>query len=1027
MRHRWWFSIGFLCTVPAAAPATGSAQDSLPPWEGGITASLGQPPRTRWYAGGSFGLDWQGSATGADPIAYGLFGASRNLTNPVVGLAAAAIEGYFGLREGQLDGGIRALLVNTPFRLTLGADFNVLDRRVYPLLGFMMPVRRGGVFGGGSILRAEWSPGDGSAFRVSALIPLFWPAAGRTRPRHDEVSVRPRSTGMVPRPTSGPPLDESFARISVLATRIQRLVVPYIDATGADPVKALAPVVAQLRTLADSAPEGTGLGVEAAVRAYHAEVARAFSMAASGRPLAPGEATPAGEALAARARNDLLIRVLFPYDRLLGQRKTSETLRGLSAHARGNFARDLVSEFPDLTAERQAAALYVFGQLMATMDQMRAAAEEQWHDSRLVWLPLQFGLLPEQHDTQAKIDRILEQGVGQRFTDGNRVLYLINLQFHAEVTRSIFAARSYHVLWIHDFRGRNDEGQPDLNSLHYVVDAYLSALTRRVREYDSVRTLPVYMIFLDEHYYQVNHGRLWLDFLEDPLGSIPKMPDGAEASWARIREAQTELRAAVDSSRLLQAEVRQYGRQWLANLLKVQVNITNPADPSFWGPGILPLIGFPDNATRDHRKIVFYDITEEDPYRGEALYTGMGIGEHYTGPGWEDRAILAQGPAVLTLKEQARRLLRSQGIPEDQIPFPLRPRPRPSNYDVLVDAEIAQQQAAGARDRRAMELHNLTGYQDKPINVARAILYSLMPPGSVIKVPDSLWGNALYAALLTGSAFRGARVLFVAPSLRSAPSPGWPAMGLAHDLFARLIVLQQAFGPELQEAGGLLKTGIYNPSMSVEDVFGRLIAAYRNGLGTPVMRRLYPLDASVDSALVRMVAMAPRPAPGDVSGLGTVDSVRPKLHLKANFFASREGWDKLISSPELAPVYESYMARLLQPDSAGTTAGRDAARALSATSQRLYESFHAQLNQEERERVIYYLLVGSANEDYRSMFMDGEASVLLSGWFGVVSLLDFTLLLNLSVWVDDLELLDTLLPPPSGVQRRLARQLRPML
>ena len=80
------------------------------------------------------------------------------------------------------------------------------------------------------------------------------------------------------------------------------------------------------------------------------------------------------------------------------------------------------------------------------------------------------------------------------------------------------------------------------------------------------------------------------------------------------------------------------------------------------------------------------------------------------------------------------------------------------------------------RNQRAMELHNLTGYQDKPINVARAILYSLMPPGSVIKVPDSLWGSALYAALLTGSAFRGARVLFVAPSLRSAPSSGWPAM-----------------------------------------------------------------------------------------------------------------------------------------------------------------------------------------------------------------------------------------------------------
>jgi len=1026
MRNRWWLLIGFLCPI-LAAPATGSAQDTLPPWEGGVTASLGQPPHTHWYAGGSFGLDWQGSATGTDPVAYGLFGASRNLTNPVVGLAALSIEGYLGLRQSQLDGGVRALLVNTPLRLTIGADYNALDNRVYPLFGFTMPVRRGGVFGGGSVLRAEWSPGDGSAFRVSALVPAFWSAAGRTRPRRDKVSIKPRGTGEIPPPASGPPLDESLTRIAVLASRIQELVVPYIDVSGADPVKAMAPVVAQLRSLADSATPGTGLGVEPTVRAYHAELVRAFSMAAAGRAMAPGETTPDGQALAARARDALLDGVLFPYDRLLGQRKTGETLRGLSAHARGRFAGRLVLEFPDLTPERQAAALYVFGELVTTMDQVRADAEAQWHDSRLVWLPLQFGLLPEDHDTQAELDRILERAVAQPFTDGNRVLYLVNEQFQAEVTRSIFATRDYHVLWIHDFRGRNDEGQPDLNSLHYVVDAYLRALTLRVREYDSVQTLPVYMIFLDEHYYEANHGRLWLDFLENPLGSIPKMPPGAEAAWARIREAQADLQSAVDSSPLLQAEVRQYGRRWLANLIKVQVSITNPADVSFWGPGIVPLLGFPDNVMRDHRKIVFYDISEEDPYRGEALYTGMGIGEHYTGPGWEDRAILAQGPAVLSLKAQARRLLRSQGIPEDQIPWPLRPKPRPSNYDMQVDAEIARQQAAGARDRRAMELHNLTGYQDKPINVARAILYSLMPPGSVIKVPDSLWGSALYAALLTGSAFRGARVLFVAPSLRSAPSSGWPAMGLTHDLFARLIVLQQTFGPEFDEAGGLLKTGIYNPSMSVDDVYGRLIAAYQNGLGTPVMRRLYPLDTAVDSALKQMVSMAPRRAAGDLSGLGTMDSIRPKLHLKANFFASREGWDKLTSSPELAPVYRSYVAQLLQPDTVSTIAGREASRALSATSQRLFESFDAQLSAEERERVVYYLLVGSANEDYRSMFLDGEASVLLSGWFGVVSLLDFTLLLNLSVWVDDLDLLDALLPPPSGIQRRIARQISPLL
>ena len=39
----------------------------------------------------------------------------------------------------------------------------------------------------------------------------------------------------------------------------------------------------------------------------------------------------------------------------------------------------------------------------------------------------------------------------------------------------------------------------------------------------------------------------------------------------------------------------------------------------------------------------------------------MGIGEHYTGAGWEDRASLVQGPVLLQLRNSARRLLLNQG------------------------------------------------------------------------------------------------------------------------------------------------------------------------------------------------------------------------------------------------------------------------------------------------------------------------------------------------------------------------------
>ena len=47
---------------------------------------------------------------------------------------------------------------------------------------------------------------------------------------------------------------------------------------------------------------------------------------------------------------------------------------------------------------------------------------------------------------------------------------------------------------------------------------------------------------------------------------------------------------------------------WLKNRIKVQVNITNPADPSFFSYHVMGILPIPDNIMRDHRKIAFYDV-----------------------------------------------------------------------------------------------------------------------------------------------------------------------------------------------------------------------------------------------------------------------------------------------------------------------------------------------------------------------------------------------------------------------------------
>ncbi len=236
---------------------------------------------------------------------------------------------------------------------------------------------------------------------------------------------------------------------------------------------------------------------------------------------------------------------------------------------------------------------------------------------------------------------------------------------------------------------------------------------------------------------------------------------------------------------MLQAETRQYGDAWLRNRVKVHVNITNRPDPSFWSGGLVSSVfAYPDNVMRDHRKIVFRDVTESDPYRGEALYTGMGVGQQYLGPTWDDRSVKVRGPALLELKRSARDLLLSQGISERELPPPFQ-----------IKSAAAGSGSAGPPatedsiwDSRALQLSNGTGYLPKPLNVGKALLYSLMPKGSVIKIPDSLWNSFLYSGLLVGACLRGATVSIVSPSKVNAPSAAAPTLARGWELMSRLLM-----------------------------------------------------------------------------------------------------------------------------------------------------------------------------------------------------------------------------------------------
>jgi hypothetical protein len=595
-------------------------------------------------------------------------------------------------------------------------------------------------------------------------------------------------------------------------------------------------------------------------------------------------------------------------------------------------------------------------------------------------------------------------------------------QFPFEMTRSVRLAEDYHVLWVHDIRGVNAAGEPDSVS-YELVRSYLLAFTERVRAYDATGKLPMYIILLDQHFFETNKSRLWTRLLEDPLRHKLRLPEKFAAWQREIEHLQGDLREAIEQSLMFQVEKDQYGEKWLRNRIRVQVNITNPADFSFYSTNVVGKFPIADNHMRDHRKIVFYDVTEDDPYRGVAMFTGMGIGEHYTGAGWEDRALMLQGPEALATKNAARFLFRTQGFKDHEIPYPLRSRAKPKSYDAAVAAETKGRSDYSARSC-VLELHNETGFTPKPLNVAKCVLYSLMPSGSVITVPDPLWQSYLYASLIAGSSLRGCRSMVISPSLRAAPSPGALQMARSHGLMKRLVVFSNAMDDYMEREGGILKVGLYAPKQGSE------IAGHFEHGRQPWMRRVYHGNADVMPVAFDAGLHADAGADTPPSTTGDVSLETPKLHLKANLFASRQVWDGLMADPgwdEVLKLYIRYVAGGQRRGHDGKSPARDILEVPEELADRVsdvVDGYYNSLSPDEQRGMISFFTCGSANMDYRSQVMNGEVMVTIGGASALVGAMDFMLLAGRCEWPATPEAVDELVSPPGWWVRTLSSWIK---
>ena len=1004
---------------PAAAEVEPSSSDPLAP-----TKSMGQPPRWKPYGGLYFAFN--DTRREMEPGGAALIGIFKNLKAPTVDILGWSAEAYSGGTGGDFDSGARLYLASPALFLQGGIDYNFRLERSDFILSAGVPVRRGGIFGRGSLLRADWIPGRDQTFNVGFTIPLLQPWAGKTRPNSISFRLPAGKDESKKRPLTDPRVVAAMKDVRDSARWIVGLSTIYIGDDITDPKKDIENTRRQIAKLksdlaaTDSLhPRGHNLADEQ--KAYYGRLATAFGVAAGASDV---DAPAAGDPIAIAAGRAMFDKVILPFDAYCGRYKDRNSLYGFGAAARDEFTSQLESNRA-VPPERRQAVIAVFDAWLGILEKERLRFHNTLEgDSRWEWLSPDLVLRPEDHDTQAEIDAIIEKAVGRAFTRGNAVMMLSASRVPLEVIRMIRQAEDYHVLWIHDFRGWNAAQEPDTLGYEVTVNGYLRALTDRVKEFDRTGKLPVYMMFLDQTYYVANRGALWISLLEDPLGFEVHLPKGHARMEQSVGAAQEELRAAVRSSRLLTAETGSRGEKWLHAYVKVHVNITQPTDLSFrskhlvGGPiGRINLV--PDALMMDHRKISFRDVTELDPAKGEAIYTGTGVGEHYASPTWEDRALMVTGPAILNLKRMARELLISNGFRESEIPAPLRPLPMPAGYDSMVSALAARGATA-----TAMDVHNCVGFSLKEATIVQQLLYSLMPPGSVIYVPDSIWINGLWAAMLTGAALRGCRVYVIAPALANAPSSGMPQMARSQIIFGRFVEIANELRPEMEAAGGDLRAGLYTRTAPVGDLAAKLVEAARGYEKAPFLREEFPLpDTSyrnIENApeIFAREGIAPQKLTPDVVAR------LPKLHRKTQLFVTRETQLALARHPAIRKTFVElmmYVAGLSEAPSEPFLEREDFK--LIAPVLAAYRS----LPQGLRDRSILYMTVGSLNKDPRGMLLDGEVLSVTSGEWSISTYFDFFLLLGSVTWLESQEQFESLWPTYSTWDRRIAHYLRKTL
>jgi len=968
---------------------------------------MGQPPRLRT----AIGLE-TGYAFKRDSGGWRIFG---NVTPrgkfPHLGIDLMSLELGAGRTKDEefVDFGY---FIRVPY-FRLGVEYIVPADDFTGVFTLQYALRRGGIFGGGEELRVDYRT-RGNTLLVGIVLNEPFRKYRKTRPTRKYANI---PQGKTPKPSleiesDGVPdaLEQSLQKIEHSVEWLDRLLTPRF--VRGDVAENAHEYRNHIRM-----PGHTFEGEDST---YHSELVKAFMI------VLDGDADRADK-LAQRAEATIFEQVLVPYNHLFGAHKRPRLPTGYVSRASAVFD-SLLAGSGDLDSADQVLAHEVFRRTVVAIAEAADESRMRWKTTsafwlqraQFTWLPLNYGLRPDQYDSQAEWDPIIAKLTGQTFTTTNNIEYLINEQFHPHLKKMIHETELYQVLVIHDFQQTTSEGKDDPMGWDMVADGYMRAIANAIKAIDRGERdkLPQYQLYIDQNFYVANNSYDIITYLEN-LYAPGTLTVKDSTIRQKVQDAHDEMVAAIEASptfSVLSEDEREH-------LFKVHVSVTNPWDPTF----------ALDISMRDHRKFAFRDVTERDPSKGVGILTGTGVGQHYQPPTWEDRAMLIKGPALLEMKQAVRRLCESQDFDEDEVPEFLRDQPLPDDYEQQCQTLWKE------RDWRAPVLlaFNDTGFGKKIATVMRAAIYNLAPKGSVLVAIDSLWLSDFWAGMFISAALRGAHVYGVAPSPVNAPAAAAFMMFLAYENLGMLFEANGFFEDDLESQDGQIHVGLYNHDQSVDDPIGRGSAMLAGMDKYPFIREDFPFPQAyydlIRQKLDELTALSPKTAEAaDTTSLEDQDTVKPFLHMKTQFFGTQLGM-KILGEEEWVAVLEKYLDIREQQVSGETSPGltpkalvvRDAATDRST----LVADFLAHLEtlpREERDKVIFAFTIGSMNQDRRGMISDGEVLACIANYPALLGVLDMSFILATSAWPSESEEFKELFPQPdlSTTLKKLTRYLQ---